>query len=126
MREKTKKSLESWASWTRNLWIRRFAYGMRSMKGLLEIVGYVQDYAPDAWILNYTNPESIVSEAVRRTYPNAKMINACDMTISIEETIAVNYGYNRENWIPTYYGLNHFGWYTSIYDKELKRNHAGN
>ncbi len=38
---------------------------MRSMKGLLEIVGYVQDYAPDAWILNYTNPESIVSEAVR-------------------------------------------------------------
>jgi maltose-6'-phosphate glucosidase len=94
---------------------------MRSMNGLLEIVGYVQEYAPNAWILNYTNPESIVSEAVRRQYPKAKMINACDMTISIEETIAVNYGYDRKNWIPTYYGLNHFGWYTSIYDKELKR-----
>ena len=98
-----------------------FAYGMRSMNGLLEIVGYVQKYAPEAWILNYTNPESIVSEAVRRQYPKAKMINACDMTISIEETIAVNYGYDRKNWIPTYYGLNHFGWYTSIYDKDLKR-----
>lgn len=98
-----------------------FAYGMRSMNGLLEIVGYVQKYAPEAWILNYTNPESIVSEAVRRQYPKAKMINACDMTISIEETIAVNYGYDRKNWIPTYYGLNHFGWYTSIYDKNLKR-----
>lgn len=23
--------------------------------------------------------------------------------------------------IVTYYGLNHFGWYTSIYDKELQR-----
>ncbi|MCU6295093.1 6-phospho-alpha-glucosidase, partial [Escherichia coli] len=44
-----------------------------------------------------------------------------DMTISIEETIAVNYGYDRKNWIVTYYGLNHFGWYTSIYDKELQR-----
>lgn len=98
-----------------------FAYGMRSMNGLLEIVGYVQKYAPEAWILNYTNPESIVSEAVRRQYPKAKMINACDMTISIEETIAVNYGYDRKNWIPTYYGLNHFGWYTSIYDKDPKR-----
>ncbi|MBE5027213.1 maltose-6'-phosphate glucosidase, partial [Enterococcus faecium] len=98
-----------------------FAYGMRSIKGLLEIVDHIQDYAPKAWILNYTNPESIVSEAVRRKYPNVKMINACDMTISIEETIAVNYGYDRKNWIVTYYGLNHFGWYTSIYDKELQR-----
>ncbi len=98
-----------------------FAYGMRSMSGLLEIVEFVQKFAPDAWILNYTNPESIISEAVRRKFPHIKMINACDMTISIEETIAVNYGYDRKNWIPTYYGLNHFGWYTNIYDKELKR-----
>ena len=37
------------------------------------------------------------------------------MTISIEEIIAESYGYNRENWIPVYYGLNHFGWYDSIY-----------
>ena len=96
-----------------------FAYGMRSMGGLLEIVGFVQEFAPEAWLLNYTNPESIVSEAVRRQYPEVKMINACDMTISLEETIAVNYGYDRKNWVPTYYGLNHFGWYTEIYDKSL-------
>lgn len=98
-----------------------FAYGMRSMGGLLEIVGYVQEYAPEAWILNYTNPESIVSEAVRRQFPGIKMINACDMTISIEETIADNYGYDRKEWVSTYYGLNHFGWYTEIYDKSLGR-----
>lgn len=98
-----------------------FAYGLRSMGGLLEIVGYIQQYAPEAWIFNYTNPESIVAEAIRRTFPEANMINACDMTISIEETIAVNYGYDRKQWIPTYYGLNHFGWYTSIYDRSLKR-----
>ena len=98
-----------------------FAYGMRSMGGLLEVVGYVQEYAPEAWILNYTNPESIVSEAVRRQFPGIKMINACDMTISIEETIADNYGYDRKEWVSTYYGLNHFGWYTEIYDKSLGR-----
>lgn len=98
-----------------------FAYGLRSIKGLLEIVKYVQEYAPKAWILNYTNPETLVSEAVRRVYPKANMLNACDMTISIEETIARNYGYDRKNWIQTYYGLNHFGWYTQIYDKSLER-----
>jgi len=98
-----------------------FAYGLRSMGGLLEIVDYVQQFAPNAWILNYTNPESIVSEAIRRKFPKAKMINACDMTISIEETIAANYGYDRKNWVCTYYGLNHFGWYKEIYDKSLGR-----
>jgi len=98
-----------------------FAYGLRSIGGLLEIVGYVQEYSPDAWILNYTNPETLISEAVRRKYPNANMLNACDMTISLEETMARNYGYDRKNWIPQYFGLNHFGWYTSIYDKELER-----
>lgn len=98
-----------------------FAYGLRSIKGLLGVVGYVQKYAPDAWILNYTNPETLISEAVRRQFPGIKMINACDMTISIEETIARNFGYDRKEWIAQYYGLNHFGWYTSIYDKKLER-----
>ncbi|MBC2259082.1 family 4 glycosyl hydrolase [Listeria booriae] len=98
-----------------------FAYGLRSIGPLLELVGFVQKYAPEAWILNYTNPETIISEAVRRQYPGIRMINVCDMTIGIEDTLAKNYGYNRDNWIATYYGLNHFGWYTKIYDKSLKR-----
>ncbi|WP_028125707.1 maltose-6'-phosphate glucosidase [Eremococcus coleocola] len=93
-----------------------FSYGLRSMKGFLELVGYIQKYAPEAWILNYTNPESIISESVRRKFPDAKIVNACDMTIGIEEIITNSFGYKRENWIQTYYGLNHFGWYKSIYD----------
>ncbi|MCI1904278.1 MAG: maltose-6'-phosphate glucosidase [Enterococcaceae bacterium] len=98
-----------------------FSFGLRSISGLLEIVSYVEKYAPEAWILNYTNPETLISEAIRRQYPNIKMLNACDMTISIEETIADNFGYDRKNWIPIYYGLNHFGWYQSIYDKSIDR-----
>lgn len=86
------------------------------MKGFLELVQFIQDYAPDAWILNYTNPESIIAEAVRRKFPHAKIINACDMTISLEELLAESFGYDRNNWITEYYGLNHFGWYRSIYD----------
>lgn len=98
-----------------------FAYGLRSMKGFLEMVDLIQQYAPEAWILNYTNPETIISESVRRQFPNAKIINACDMTQGIESTLAESYGYDEKEWIPVYYGLNHFGWYESIYDKSLKR-----
>ncbi|MFO6164193.1 maltose-6'-phosphate glucosidase, partial [Pseudomonas aeruginosa] len=81
----------------------------------------IQNYAPDAWILNYTNPETIIAESVRRAFPNAKIINACDMTIAIEEIVADSFGYDRNNWIPVYYGLNHFGWYDSIYDVNFNR-----
>lgn len=93
-----------------------FSYGMRSMKGFSNLVELIQEYAPDAWILNYTNPETIVAETVRRKFPEAKIINACDMTIGIEEIICDSFGYDRNNWIQEYYGLNHFGWYKSIFD----------
>lgn len=93
-----------------------FAYGLRSMKAFKELVGFIQKYAPEAWILNYTNPESIISESVRRNFPKAKIICACDMTIGIEEMLEKSFGYNRKNFISQYYGLNHFGWYQSIYD----------
>ncbi|AYW47280.1 maltose-6'-phosphate glucosidase [Tetragenococcus osmophilus] len=98
-----------------------FSYGMRSMKGFLGLISDIQEYAPDAWILNYTNPETIIAESVRRSFPDAKIINACDMTISIEELIADSFDYDRQYWISEYYGLNHFGWYKNIYDRSVNR-----
>lgn len=98
-----------------------FSYGMRSMKGFLKLMSEIMTYAPDAWVLNYTNPETIIAEAVRREYPNAKIINACDMVISVEKTLAEIYGYDHEDWLVTYYGLNHFGWFKSIYDRKNHR-----
>src|SRR5699024_8244285 len=32
------------------------AYGMRSITGVLEILDYMEEYSPDAWMLNYSNP----------------------------------------------------------------------
>ncbi|MSS77861.1 6-phospho-alpha-glucosidase [Anaerococcus sp. WCA-380-WT-2B] len=98
-----------------------FSYALRSMNGFLDLVEKIHTYAPDCWILNYTNPETIIAESVRRKYPNLKIINACDMTIGIEDMICKSFDYDRKNWIPVYYGLNHFGFYNSIYDKKLNR-----
>lgn len=98
-----------------------FSYALRSMKGFLEMMDYIVNFAPEAWVLNYTNPETVISEAVARKYPNAKIINACDMVISIEKTLADIYNYNHDDWLVTYYGLNHFGWFKSIFDRKEKR-----
>jgi maltose-6'-phosphate glucosidase len=93
------------------------AYGMRSIGGVLEIVDYMQKYSPNAWMLNYSNPAAIVAEATRRLRPDAKILNICDMPIGIEGRMAQIAGLkDRKEMRTRYYGLNHFGWWSSIED----------
>lgn len=95
------------------------AYGMRSIGGVLELVDYMEKYSPDAWMLNYSNPAAIVAEATRKLRPNSKIINICDMPVGIEERMARAIGLkSRKEMVVRYFGLNHFGWWTDIRDKE--------
>lgn len=94
------------------------AYGMRSIGGVLEILDYMETYSPDAWMLNYSNPAAIVAEATRRLRPNSKILNICDMPVGIEDRMANILGLSsRKEMNVRYYGLNHFGWWTSITDR---------
>lgn len=95
------------------------AYGMRSIGGVLENIDYMEKYSPNCWMLNYSNPASIVAEACRRLRPNARVINICDMPIGMEQSIAKILGFkNRKEMDIRYFGLNHFGWWTSVKDKQ--------
>lgn len=95
------------------------AYGMRSIPGVIELLDYMEKYSPDAWFLNYSNPASIVAEATRIMRPDSKIINICDMPVAIKKSMADILGLESEkDIVDRYYGLNHFGWWTEIYDKE--------
>ena len=95
------------------------AYGMRSIGGVLELVDFMEKYSPNAWMLNYSNPAAIVAEATRRLRPNSKILNICDMPIGIELRMAEMLGLeSRKDMVIRYFGLNHFGWWTDIRDKE--------
>ena len=94
------------------------AYGMRSIGGVLELIDFMEKYSPDAWMLNYSNPAAIVAEACRRLKPNSKVLNICDMPVGIEDYMAVICGLkSRKEMQVRYFGLNHFGWWTSIREK---------
>lgn len=95
------------------------AYGMRSIGGVLELIDYMEKYSPNAWMLNYSNPAAIVAEATRRLRPKSKILNICDMPISIEARMAEILGLkSRKDMTVRYYGLNHFGWWCDIRDKD--------
>ena len=56
-----------------------FAYGMRSIPAVIDIIKNVRIYSPEAWILNYSNPAAIVAEATKRVFKNDyRIINICD------------------------------------------------
>ena len=95
------------------------SYGMRSIGGVLELIDYMEQYSPNAWMLNYSNPAAIVAEATRKLRPNSKIINICDMPVGIEHRMAEILGLkSRKEMTVRYYGLNHFGWWTDIRDKD--------
>lgn len=91
------------------------AYGARTIFPMMEMIDLVEKYAKkDYWILNYSNPAAIVSEACRRLRPHARIINICDMPIAIIDVVCEALGCDKKDVEYDYFGLNHFGWFTSI------------
>ena len=96
-----------------------FAYGMRSIGGMKEMVECVRKYSKDTWILNYTNPAAIVGLALHRLFPDDKrIVNMCDQPYSMMVSFAKILGVDSKKLHARYFGLNHFGWFTDIYDEE--------
>lgn len=96
-----------------------FAYGIRSIKDMIQHVKDVRTYSKDAWILNYTNPAAIVAIALDQAFPDDKRIlNICDGPISLLMAYAriLGDGINYRDMKAEYFGLNHFGWFTKITD----------
>jgi maltose-6'-phosphate glucosidase len=65
-----------------------------------------------------SNPAAIVAEACRVLRPNSKVLNICDMPVGTLRRISHIIGKEPQDLEVRYFGLNHFGWWTSIKDKE--------
>lgn len=95
------------------------AYGLRSIKDMIELVNDIRSYSKDAWILNYTNPAAIVGLALQKEFPHDnRIMNICDMPIEIMNSFADLLGKDVWELTPEYFGLNHFGWFSKILDKQ--------
>lgn len=95
-----------------------FAYGLRSIRDMIKTINDIRKYSKDAWILNYTNPAAIVAEALRREFPNdKKILNICDQPVNLLRSYGRLLGRDSSKFEPVYFGLNHFGWFTNLYDE---------
>jgi len=86
----------------------------RTIPVVLEYCKAIEQIAPQALMLNLTNPNSFIQYAVTR-YSNVNIIGVCDSPIGIGEGIAHMLGIPyKELWIQ-YVGMHHFGWVTHAF-----------
>lgn len=85
------------------------AYGLRTVPVAREIARRVARIAPDAWVINFTNPAGVVTEAMAEELGD-RVIGICDSPVGLGRRIARLLGARPEEaWID-YVGLNHLGW----------------
>ncbi|MEU6423444.1 6-phospho-beta-glucosidase [Streptomyces spiralis] len=85
------------------------AYGLRTVPVAVDIARRVARLAPDAWLINFTNPAGLVTEAMSR-HLGDRVIGICDSPVGLGRRIARVLGVDPGTaWID-YAGLNHLGW----------------
>lgn len=89
-------------------------YGLRTIQPMIDLCNYVLQYAPKAWIINYSNPASIVADAINNACPDAKIMNICDMPIGMMLRMSEIMDCEEEDIEVDYFGLNHYGWFTDV------------
>ncbi|MFE4535454.1 6-phospho-beta-glucosidase [Streptomyces scopuliridis] len=85
------------------------AYGLRTVPVAVDIARRVARLAPDAWVINFTNPAGLVTEAMAR-YLGDRVIGICDSPVGLGRRVARALGADPDEASIDYVGLNHLGW----------------
>ena len=91
---------------------------LRTIPMFVEFAGAIRDYAPDAWVINYTNPMSLCVKTLYHVYPKIKAFGCCHEVFGTqkvlkgiaEETLGIE-GIDRRDIHINVLGINHFTWF---------------
>lgn len=86
-----------------------YAYAMRTIPVAMELARAVAEHAPHAWVINFTNPAGIITQAMREVL-GARVIGICDTPIGLVKRVARALGEPLSGIDYDYIGLNHLGW----------------
>lgn len=87
----------------------------RTIPVILDIVEDMKRLCPDAWLINFTNPSGMVTEAVMKYGKWERCVGLCNVPViaMMKEPEAI--GHASGNLIHQFAGLNHFHWH-KVYD----------
>ncbi|MCD2440971.1 6-phospho-beta-glucosidase [Agromyces sp. SYSU K20354] len=89
------------------------AYALRTVPFMTLLAETIRNVAPEAWVINFTNPAGIVTEAMQRVLGD-RVVGICDTPIGLMRRAAAATGNSADGIAFDYVGLNHLGWLRSI------------
>src|SRR5579872_896697 len=91
-----------------------FAKALRTIPVALAIAGDIRELAPDAWMINFTNPAGMVTESLLR-YGGVKVMGLCNSPYGIQVELARSLGATPDRVRIDYVGLNHLAWVRRVF-----------
>jgi 6-phospho-beta-glucosidase len=90
-----------------------FAKALRTIPVVLDMARRVREANPKAWIINFTNPSGIVTEAICR-FATTRCIGLCNVPTEFQMDVARHLRVAPEDVVLDWVGLNHLGWVRRI------------
>ncbi|KUO77375.1 MAG: 6-phospho-beta-glucosidase [Clostridia bacterium BRH_c25] len=91
-----------------------FAKALRTIPVMLEICRDMEYLCPDAWLINFTNPSGIVTEAVLK-HSGVKCIGLCNVPINMKRMLEEHLGADKSRLHCRFTGLNHLSVIKNVY-----------
>ncbi|MBC9820216.1 6-phospho-beta-glucosidase [Terrabacter sp. MAHUQ-38] len=88
-------------------------YGLRTVPVALDVARRVQRLAPEAWVINFTNPAGLVTQSMQSVLGD-RVVGICDSPLGLAKRAAGALGHDLGDLDIDYAGLNHLGWLTGL------------
>ncbi|MEK5238135.1 6-phospho-beta-glucosidase [Paenibacillus sp. FSL L8-0470] len=89
---------------------------LRTIPVLLDICRDIEEICPEAWMLNFTNPAGMVTEAILK-HTKVKSIGLCNSPIAAYKWLSQLYETPARDIYCEFVGLNHLHWITQVHIK---------
>lgn len=92
---------------------------MRTIPVMKEIVADIKKHCPQAWLINFTNPAGLVTEAIRNDLGFERVIGLCNNPINMKYAVAQMLKTETANIRLEFQGLNHHNFISRVFLNDL-------
>src|SRR5690625_1959173 len=89
----------------------------RTIPVILDIIEDMKKQCPDAWLVNFTNPAGMVTEAAIKHGGWERTLGLCNVPIGAVKTATTILDEKEDDLFFKFAGINHFHWHR-VWDKE--------
>ena len=94
---------------------------LRTVPVIYDIIKDMKELCEHAWLINFTNPAGVVSEAVFRYCDFERYIGVCNVPINMTMHFADQLSVKPKDLVPIFGGLNHLSFVLNVFHRKKDR-----